>query len=304
MKPNIIHVHRVKEHLLAKLSLTFIKGNSKIVRTVHGRQGVYSDLPILKRIKSAILGRMEHILLKYFTDAVIAVSKDLAKCLSGLGLSSNIYQIYNGVNIDKLLNTKYDRVAIRKHFGINQQIWIGTAARLVKVKDIPMLIIAGKNLQEQGIPFKISIFGEGPLKESLQTLISNNKLEEKVMLHGFEPDILPIIGSLDVFVLSSQHEGLPMSLLEAMALKIPVICTNVGGMAEIIENGTNGLLVSPSDSRELSDAIISIYKTDELASKLVQNGYTTLEDKYSLSSTGRSLLNIYMKLAATSKGAI
>lgn len=295
IKPHLIHVHRIKEHLFSKIS-SMVEWNSvPIVRTVHGSRIASRKLPLIQFLKSSFSVKLDNVLIKYFADAIIAVSKDMEREFINLKVRGNLYQIYNSVNTENLI-CDTNTGEIRKRYGAENLFWIGTAVRLVEVKNLPMLIEAGKHLEKNNIPFKISIFGEGPLKKELQECIENNNLVGKVELRGFEYNIEPIIKSLDVFVLSSHHEGLPMSLLEAMILKTPIVCTSVGGMAEIINDGVNGLLVPSNDSRSLAEALIKIYGSRDMALRLTENARKTIEDDFSLSQTTESLCNIYRQL--------
>lgn len=294
--PHIIHVHKVKEHFLSRLSLFFKRVNRPIIRTLHGVTSNHDKLPLLRRIRSDIVGIVDNLLLRYNADAVIVVSKDLENYLVRSGRKKKNYQIYNAIDIDSVRSVKHDRNEVRNRFGIKDQIWIGTAARLVEIKNIPMLIESGKYMADKGIPFRISIFGDGPLNNTLSELITKHKLTDRVVLEGFESNILPIIKSLDVFVLTSYHEGLPMALLEAMALGTPVVCTNVGGMAEVIENGVNGLLVPSGDSMALADALIALYKDKGLAPRLTQKASETVTNKYTMSTAIDHLRKIYRQI--------
>lgn len=299
IKPNIIHVHRVKEHLLSTISTFAMSRNIPIVRTVHGSRTASRRSSLNQYLKSSLAITLDNLVIKYFSSAIIAVSKDLEKEFIHLKVRGRIHQIYNSINTEDTAPV-INKEKIRRRYGVNGLFWIGTAARLVEVKNLPMLIEAATYLAESEIPFKISIFGDGPLKKELQDLIVKSNLAGRVELPGFVQDIQPIINSLDVFVLSSHHEGTPMSLLEAILLNTPVICSHVGGMAEVIESGVTGLLVPENDSKKLAESILKLYKDRNYASVLAQNARKTLDRKYSVSKTSEYLQAIYSKLIAGS----
>lgn len=241
-KPGMIHVHAVKEHFFGKVSALLANKNIPVVRTVHGDRGAPEGLAWGEYVRSRVVISLDNFLIRNLAEAVIAVSKDMENGFLARKLRGKVWQIYNSINTREF-HFEPNTHAVREKYGVNDHFWIGTAARLVGVKNQRMLIEAGECLLDKGIPFKISIFGDGPLKGELESLIEKYKLGDSVFLHGFEPEIHSVLNALDVFVLCSLNEGLPMALLEAMYMGTPVVCTGVGGMKEIIEDGVNGMLV-------------------------------------------------------------
>jgi glycosyltransferase involved in cell wall biosynthesis len=173
---------------------------------------------------------------------------------------------------------------------------LGTAARLEEPKNLGMLIEAAAYLKAKEIAFKITIFGNGSKKKELQSLIDKFNLLEYVEIHDFEPEILPVIANFDAFVICSYTEGLPMALLEAMLLKVPLICTAVGGMKEIIEDKVNGLLIPSGDSKMLAEAVDLLYQDRGLAAQLANNAYEKVINNFSIQHTGSQLLDLYQSI--------
>jgi glycosyltransferase involved in cell wall biosynthesis len=300
IKPDIIHVHRVKEHLLSNIAKRMLYKSIPIVRTVHGGSAASRRAPFRQFLKSTAAIMIDRFIMKYFTDGLVVVSKDLEKSFIGLKGRGKLYRIYNSIDMEEGI-VRFNKEEIRNQYGANDLFWIGTAARLVDVKNIPMLIKAGAYLAERHIPFKISIFGDGPLKNELTELIKKTDLSGKIELEGFVPEITPILNSLDVFVLSSFNEGIPISLLEAMRGNTPVVCSRVGGMAEIIDHGVSGLLVPVNDSKKLAEAIIKIYEDPHYAGTLARNAHKMLEEKLSSSKTAEQLGSIYSQLISDAR---
>jgi L-malate glycosyltransferase len=294
-RPDIVHVHAVKEHFITKVASILSRSSIPLVRTVHGSAGVSRNLPLKQRLRSRLVVNLDHLLIKYFSNVVIAVSKDLEQKFLSQKISGEVHQIYNA--IDALCDEQtVTEDIIRMKYGAQNCFWIGTAARLVEVKNLQMLIRAGLYLEEKQIPFKISIFGEGPLQKELQKIIDENTLQSRIKFCGFQPDIMPIIRSFDVFVLCSFHEGLPMALLEAMLCKTPVVCTSVGGMKEIIEHNVHGLLVKSDDSNELAGAFITLYQNKGLAKQLSENACKLVQEEFTVKNITTHLLDVYMNL--------
>ncbi len=104
------------------------------------------------------------------------------------------------------------------------------------------------------------IIGDGYLKEEIQRLVKLRGLEKSVEFHGFQTDLAGILRRLDLFVLSSSSEGLPIALLDAVATEIPFVCTSVGGIAELFTDGVHGRLVPPLQPELLAEGIIDTLK--------------------------------------------
>jgi L-malate glycosyltransferase len=291
-KPTIIHTHRNKEHFLGACAAIISKRKIPVIRTVHGLIGVPQSLPFLKRFRSTIIWKIDTLLIKYMADALIAVSMNVRDIFTALRPKGKIILIYNSIDLN-YINHQSVEGDPRSSYGIGNDFWIGTAVRLVMVKNIPMLIRSGQALARNDIRFRISIFGDGPLKAELDSLISDLDLQGKITVLPFEQNILPIIRSFDVFVLCSRHEGMPMSLLEAMALERPVVCTAVGGMKEIIRNGINGLLVSDNDHCALADALTKLNKEKDFAKILGINAGKTIKNAFTITHATQQLLAVY-----------
>ena len=299
-RPAIIHVHAFKEHILGQAARTLAFHKSTIVRTFHGMSEVPQGLSFAKHVKSLIVHKIE----KWFLNSganthIIAVSKDLEGFLHRSYPKTAVTQIYNG--IPHLDRQSLRRKEIRSEFGIGEDtFWIGTFARLTEPKNIGLLIDAGKELALRGIDFRISIFGAGPLKEKLQGRIYDNNLQGRVRLEGFKEQIIPILGSIDLFVLCSLHEGLPISLLEAMSLEVPVVCTEVGGIKEVITHNQSGLLVPSNDRHGLAAAILKLREDEALRRELASNAKRTVAQSFSVENANRKLTNIYQTILRSS----
>jgi glycosyltransferase involved in cell wall biosynthesis len=285
-------VHGVKEHFTAKIASAWYPEILPLVRTVHGARKAPAHLSIARSIRSNSVVSLDNFLIKYAADAVIAVSRSLQTEFYKRKVKGKTYQIYNAINTNEY-EVKQDDDQVREQYGTQSLFWIGTAARLVEPKNLHMLIKAGKYLEKEGIPFKISIFGDGPLRKDLENLVRTLSLSERVELCGFKSDVISIINALDVFVLCSIHEGLPMVLLEAMFLDTPVVCTNVDGINELVQDSKNGLLVPLDDCKSLADSLIRVWQDGNLVSELTKNAHATSDEMFSIDETTAQLFNVY-----------
>lgn len=288
--PDILHVHGYKEHIIGTVGRMLSGKRIPIIRTYHGVQKV-GKAKKKKGVKSRVVNMVE----KFFINSsyLIAVSKDLKAYLDKNYRFKKSVLIYNGLP-DEKFNPCARYGSARKTYQLTDEtFWIGTLARLEKVKNLDMLIDAGKILSEKGFPFRISIFGNGALRSVLQEKINRENLAKRVFLEGFVEDPEMILSGLDAFVLSSTMEGLPISLLEAMAMKTSVVCTDVGGMKEVIEDGKNGFLVPVNDAHKLAETLIRLRDDEQLRIRMGENARKKIVAEFTIKNTNKQLLQLY-----------
>lgn len=188
---------------------------------------------------------------------VIAVSREVRTNLirqEGIP-AERIDIIANGVD-EGLYNRPFDRHSLMARLGIPEnRIVIGTGARLVYEKGLADLLDAAGLIKKKRDDFVLVIVGGGPLRGELERRAQDNGLNSHALFTGARMDFHEIIRLFDIFVLPSLSEGLPLSLLEAMAAQRAIIASRVGGVPEVIAHGENGLLVPPRSPTQLSKAI-------------------------------------------------
>jgi len=294
-RPEILHAHKIKEHFLALVCRKLAKLQAPIVRTLHGLSKVPGHLRWKQRFRSSIVVALEHFLIKYGTDVVIAVSNDLFQQTRDKCVEGSIRQIYNGIDITPYSKI-IDKKKLRKKYGAENVFWVVTATRLVETKNLEMLIDVGAALRNTGLNVQISVFGLGPLEQNLRQRIKALHLKELVKLQGFTDRLEEILKAADVFVLCSRHEGLPMALIEAMSAGIPAVCTSVGGMKEVIIDGHNGLLVQLNDVQAMADAIQRLWEDKALRKRLSSNALLTVQERFDVQQTAADLARLYHEL--------
>ena len=125
---------------------------------------------------------------------------------------------------------------------------------------------------------------------------------ENVRFLGSRQDVPDLLSALDIFVLSSETEGLPVALLEAMAASRPVVATRVGGIPQVIEDGHNGLLISPHDPAGLAKAILTLMEDSTLRESVAREGYRTIEARFSTDVVGQQIVALYDDLLEKKDG--
>ena len=147
---------------------------------------------------------------------------------------------------------------------------IVAVGRLHWQKNYPLLIDAFSEISKKYKDYKLTIYGEGEERKRLQEIINNKKLTKRITLAGNVSDIKKYISSSKLFVMTSDFEGMPNSLIEAMVLGLPVISTDCpcGGPKELIENNKNGILIKVGNKDELINAIDKVLSNEKMASQL------------------------------------
>lgn len=155
-----------------------------------------------------------------------------------------------------------------------------TVGRLVEQKNQKMLINAFSKIVDQYSDYNLKIFGDGPLKSDLQDLINKLKLDNNIQLCGISNDIKKELKKAEIFVLSSDYEGMPNALIEAMVLGIPCISTDCpcGGPMELIENNKSGILIKTKNEKELVESLKKLLNNKELGKELGKNAKKIREE--------------------------
>ena len=164
--------------------------------------------------------------------------------------------IHNGISVSKYVPDEKVGAAVRTRLGIKpDEFLLVCAARFTEQKGIDILLDAIARVLRDGVQCKCVIVGDGPLRVQLLEQSLKLGLSNQVFFEGFRADVLQYLQSADAFVLTSRAEGLPLSILEAMACGLPCIVTNVGGSAEAVTNKVDGLVVPPESADAVADAI-------------------------------------------------
>lgn len=169
---------------------------------------------------------------------------------------------------------------LRERYSGEKENVIAAAGRLDENKNHAMLIRAFSLIEKEFPEMKLVIYGEGESREKLLKLIGEKQLQEKVSLPGSVSDVAAHIENVRIFTLTSNTEGMPNSVIEAMCLGLPVIATDCpcGGTAELIEDGKNGILVPVGDEKALAEAIKKILSNPELEKRLGEEAFL-IQDK-------------------------
>ena len=175
----------------------------------------------------------------------------------------------------------------------NQSKIIVNACRLVPQKNLRLLIDAFVIISKEFPEYKLKIYGEGPEKQILNKYISDNKLSQSVTLEGFCSNINEVFREAELFVSSSNYEGISNTMIEAMEIGVPVICTDcpIGGAKMMIDNRVNGILVPVGNKQSMIDAIRELILNKDFAEKLARNAIKRCE-KFRLENIAEKWLRV------------
>ena len=185
----------------------------------------------------------------------------------------------------------------KKAIGITDDRQVVTfSGRLVQRKRVDVLLKAVALTVKRRQDFHVLILGQGELMESMKRLAADLGLDGIVQFRGFDSNILDYLHATDIFLFTSDREGMPNSLLEAMACRLPVIATRIGGVVDIVEDQRNGLLVEPEDPEGLQHALLTLLNDRGLAEQLADEAYRTIEERFYLEKIGSRYIQLYESL--------
>ncbi len=244
-------------------------------------------------------------LLARATDDFIFVSEAVAQFYrSRLGLPPGRGRVVLNAVERPPLDRLPDARAARAALGLDgARHVVGAVGRLEERKGHAFLLEAMKRVVEAEPGARGLIVGDGKERERLTSLAERLGLGDRVRLVGYWPDLAEALAAIDVFVLPSLMEGHPLAILEAMATARPIVATAVGGTAEAIDDGVNGILVPPADPEALAGAILGLLRDPDRGSRLGQAARKTLEEKFSLEASVRANEEVYLACLEKRAGA-
>jgi glycosyltransferase involved in cell wall biosynthesis len=243
----------------------------------------------------AVYNQLDRLVLKRF-DAVSAVSQTVAEMLRSFGVRhERITVIPNGIDLQD-----FDRgaLATSRSTPSGRERVIGIVGRLDMQKGFAYLIRALQTLHPSFPELRLLVVGEGPDRAKIEKLVAEQGLSSVVTIAGQQVDMPAVYAGMDIFVLPSLNEGLPMTLLEAMAASKPVIATRVGAVPTVIADGETGVLIEPADSAALTRAIIELLNNPERCRLLAQNARAQVERNYTAAAMTERYRELYRTVLA------
>jgi len=267
VKPDVVHTHGYRPDILHAGSR--LRRRFATVTTLHGSSKIGGRTTFHELLQLFLLRRF---------DAVIAVSRELAETLRGKRVPRDRLHLIPNAWSDRL--PVADAFEARKFLGIPADgMVVGWVGRLIPIKGADVLLEAARHLDD--LPITISFVGDGSERARLEDLARNAGLSDKVRFHGSVPDAARYMRAFDVFVLSSRSEGTPITLLEAIAAKVPVVATTVGGVPDVV-GSAGAILVPAQDPLRLAEAIRDVIKNRTSAAARADTAANRLSTNYNI----------------------
>jgi L-malate glycosyltransferase len=286
-RANVIHCHHYSPFVYGCVSRLWYP-SARVLFTEHGR---LSDAPPSQKrqIANRVLSLVPH--------QVFTVSSDLKRHIVAEGFpDTRVRVIYNGIDIGPLPDTDA-RPRVQERLGLSQgRVVVGTIARLDSVKDLGTLIEAVA-LVNRNIPATLLIIGDGAERKPLEDKAVMTHADGMVRFLGHRDDARDLLAGCHVYANSSIHEGISLTILEAMAAAIPVVATRVGGTPEILED-TCGRLVPARDAQTLAAALSDLAARPDLREHLGRAARQRVETRFTLERMIREYREAYFKAVA------
>ncbi|MDZ7815639.1 MAG: glycosyltransferase family 4 protein [Planctomycetota bacterium] len=278
----LVHAHTAHAHALAAAACTLTRGTKCIVtRRV--------DFPLatsfLSRLKYSESG----------ADHFITVSAFVKKVMvEGGVLPERISVVHSGVDMDRFRNV--DGSKVREEFPVGDAPLLGQVGSFVPEKGHRYSILAMKRITEYYKDAKLLLPGEGALADQLHELIEKENLTGSVIMPGFRHDMEQLMCALDVFLMPSSMEGLGTAALDAMAVGVPVVATNCGGLSESVIHERTGFVVEPKNSQAIADAVLCLLRHENLAENLRNGAFRHISENFSAQSMIEGNLDAYERV--------
>ena len=231
-------------------------------------------------------------------DAIIAISARVRDVLVQGGIDPSVIEIVpSGIDFSPFESPR-ERDFLRREFGFaDSDFLVGIVAYLEDSKGHKYLIDAARILKERTPKIKFIIVGKGKLEIALDKRAHDLGVNDIVFFLGFRDDVPRILASLDCFVLTSEAEGLGTSIMDAMASRLPVVATQVGGIPEIVLHDETGFLVSPRNPRALAEAIFELYQNRDRARRFGERGHEVVHERFSSLAMAQKIVAVYRRIA-------
>ena len=232
-------------------------------------------------------------------ERVIAVSDDVSNSIRTFYKKQNplIDVVLNGVNTSKFVRQSEYDVDIRAQLNIpaHKKV-IGIISVFRVQKRLPEWLDIAEKIHAANPDTYFLIVGDGPLKEELHSKVKDKKMNEYLHFAGLQKEVRPYLKAMDIFMMSSEFEGLPIALLEAMSMETIPACTTAGGIPELVHDGQNGVLVPVEHPLQLADKVLGLLQDSETMKRYSLAARETVDREFGMQQMVRSLEKIYREI--------
>ena len=293
---DVYHGHCYKSDLYGLILSRFHK--MKLVTTAHGPLASFKFFWASKNWRVRYLyDQIDMRLLKHY-DLVLMVSDTMREIISRYGVDpQRMMWIRNAIDSKYFRRSGVPDAAFRAELGIPPGATVvGAVGRLNGEKDYPNLLRAAQILLQERPDLYFVIAGKGELEPELKALAAELGVAQRVIFMGHFHDVRKVFELMDLYVLSSTREGLPNTVLEAMAMGVPIVSTDVDGVKEAVSDQREAFLVPAQDSVKLAEGIARMLDDRELRERLARDARAKVETDFSFAHRTRTIENLYRKL--------
>jgi glycosyltransferase involved in cell wall biosynthesis len=313
-KPDIIHTHTAKAGTVGRMAALLYKlvtpgaGKLRIVHTFHGH--VFHSY--YGRFKTGIFIAIEKFLARFATDKIITISPQQFHEIHdevGIGRAGQFTIVPLGIDVGVFEQTDESRPAIREEMGASDSdVLVGFVGRLTEIKDISLYLNVAAEVYKHNAssPIRFAIVGDGHLREKLEAEAAELGIADRVMFLGNRTDVENVYSALDIIALTSLNEGTPLSLIESMAARRPVISTIVGGvrdlLGDIVEEKDGfricerGIGVPGRTVADYKKGLLYLVENGRLRKSLAEKGRAFVEANYSKERLVDDIVKVYRSL--------
>jgi len=289
-QPDIVHTHRSKENVIGGIVARL--NGKKSVRTVHGASE-FSIRPF--NLKRFVFDGADRLAGFFLQQKIISVSDELKQKMKKIYPDSKLAVIENCVDVEYI-----EKKSLKpcNHDIDKNNFNIAFIGRFVPVKRVDIFYSIAKsvisNSEHEMIHFHM--IGDGPLKKNIDDMLLSDKLTKNIHLYGFIENTAPLLKNMNLLIFTSDHEGLPMTLLEAMTLGVPVLSRNLPSICEVLCSGECGYFIKSDNVSDYADIIEHIMTNGEEARNKIKMARQQITDKYNIDSNIKKYENLYKEV--------
>ena len=285
-KITILHCHLPWAGFVGRFIHSRIK--MPVIYSEHNKQERYHS--ITKTINKLTFNRQ---------TKVIAVSNDVAESIQkNIRPTVDVQTILNGVNTSRFVRDELAGLEVRKqHLIPKDAVFIGTIAVFRFQKRLKEWIDLFKIMHARFPALRGCIVGDGILNPEIRNHLKSQEMEEFIVMPGLQVNVLPYLSAFDIFLMTSEFEGLPVALLEAMSMQCAVVCTDAGGIKEVIRDGVDGFMKPVTEWRSLEQPLTRLIEAPAELKKFGLQARQRVIEKFSVAQMVDAIEEVYEQLA-------
>jgi len=302
-RPQIVHTHTAKAGTVGRLAALLAGGRRPpiIVHTFHGHvlRGYFGPL------RSRFFRWLERWLARH-TTALVAVSPQVRDDLVALGVArpEKFAVIRLGIELEERVADGDCRVDTRRYLGIPaDRFAVGWIGRMTAIKNTEDVLNAFKGLRERGVEATLCMVGDGPDRPQLEKRAHELGIMRDTLFLGYQQEVAPLYAAFDALVLPSTNEGTPVSVIEALAARTPVVATRVGGVPDVVREGEDGFLVDTGDTDALAERLAELAADPQLRERMGDAAHDRVLPRYAVRRLLEDMDRLYRSMLTSVEGA-